>query len=121
VGTRLALAAEGLVYGRTNLCMSPQFREYKVEGSKIRLSFDYAQGGLLIRSTGAANSFAICGKDRVWHWAAAKIDKDGIVVWSDEISDPKAVRYAWANNPVMTIYNEAGLPLLPFRTDDFEQ
>ena len=65
--------------------------------------------------------FAICGADRVWHWAEAKIvGRDQVEVSSDKVAAPVAVRYAWADNPVCNLYSADGLPVTPFRTDDFE-
>ena len=64
--------------------------------------------------------FAIAGADKKFVWAKAKIvGPDTIEVWSDKVSDPVAVRYAWADNPVCNLYSHAGLPLTPFRTDDW--
>ena len=62
--------------------------------------------------------FAIGGPDKVFRWAKAKIDGDTVVVWNDDIPNPAFVRYAWANNPECNLYNAAGLPAVPFRTDD---
>jgi sialate O-acetylesterase len=63
--------------------------------------------------------FAICGTERNWVWADAKIDGDSVVVWSDQVPAPVAVRYGWADNPTCNLSNQAGLPTSPFRTDDF--
>ena len=63
---------------------------------------------------------AIAGEDRKFVWAEAKITgRDQIEVWSDQVAEPKAVRYGWANNPVVNVYDKAALPLTPFRTDDW--
>jgi sialate O-acetylesterase len=64
--------------------------------------------------------FAVAGEDRTWHWADATIDGDSVVVRSDKVAKPVAVRYAWANNPPTNLYNNAGLPAVPFRTDDWK-
>jgi sialate O-acetylesterase len=63
--------------------------------------------------------FHICGRDRAWFWADARIDGESVVVASPRVKDPVAVRYAWADNPTVNLYNSAGLPAVPFRTDDF--
>ena len=63
--------------------------------------------------------FAICGEDHKWVWADAKIDGSDVLVSSEKIPAPVAVRYAWANNPTCNLYNIAGFPASPFRTDDF--
>ena len=65
--------------------------------------------------------FAICGDDHAWKWAEAKIDKDSVVVRADGVAKPVAVRYAWANDPICNLYNGAGFPAGPFRTDDFPE
>jgi sialate O-acetylesterase len=65
------------------------------------------------------NGFAIAGLDQKFVWAEAKIDGDTVMVWSDQAPQPVAVRYAWADNPVCNLYNKAGLPASPFRTDDW--
>jgi sialate O-acetylesterase len=63
--------------------------------------------------------FAVCGKDKKWVWADAKIQGQTVVVWSEKVPSPVAVRYAWADNPTCNLYNGAGFPASPFRTDDF--
>ena len=62
--------------------------------------------------------FSICGEDRKWHWADARIVGDSVVVSSSEVPNPVAARYAWQANPKATLFNGAGLPAIPFRTDD---
>ncbi|MCQ4908390.1 hypothetical protein NE479_12620, partial [Phascolarctobacterium faecium] len=74
-------------------------------------------GGLKSSDGKALQGFAIAGRDHKFHWAKAEIQGDKIVVSSPEVSYPVAVRYAWANNPVCNLYNGAGLPASPFRTD----
>ena len=64
--------------------------------------------------------FAICGEDKVWQWAKGKVvGKDKVEISSDKVTAPVAVRYGWADNPVCNLYSETGLPVTPFRTDDF--
>jgi len=63
--------------------------------------------------------FSIAGEDQVFYWAKASIDGDGVVVSCPEVKEPKAVRYGWANNPEVNLYNKEGLPACPFRTDDW--
>ena len=70
-----------------------------------------ARGGAPLRG------FAIAGADRKFVWAEAEIKGDRVVVRNDAVKEPAAVRYAWADNPVCNLYNEAGLPACPFRTD----
>jgi sialate O-acetylesterase len=91
----------------------------RVEGNKIILHFEHVGGGLVADGGELLKGFAITGADRKFVWAAAKIDGDAVVVSSGQVSKPVAVRYAWANNPVCNLYNKAGLPASPFRTDDW--
>jgi sialate O-acetylesterase len=113
----------------------------KVEGSRIRLEFDHADGGLearpvpemhwisteqnmqekLVRNSPQSplEGFAICAADRNWVWANASIEGKSVVVEAPTVSQPVAVRYGWARNPTCNLYNGAGFPASPFRTDDF--
>jgi sialate O-acetylesterase len=116
LGERLAGLALHNVYGQPGQPYSPIFRGYKVEGNKVRLSFDDAEG-LRASGDGEVRGFAIRGAAGDWVWAKGKIEGQQIVVWSDAVPVPVAVRYAWAQNPVISIENGAGLPLYPFRTD----
>ncbi|MBN1553335.1 MAG: 9-O-acetylesterase [Phycisphaerae bacterium] len=118
VGERLAMCALGKVYGRSSLVYSgPVYQSMKVEGDKIRLTFDFADGGLIARDGGDLKGFAVAGEDGKFVWADAKIDGETVLVWSDKLSRPTAVRYAWADNPVCNLYNQAGLPAGPFRVE----
>lgn len=116
VGKRLALNALARVYGRDVVYSGPLYRSHTIEGSRIRVTFDHVDGGLRARR-GALRGFAIAGADQQFVWAQARIEKDTVVVWSDAVPQPVAVRYAWAANPVCNLYNAAGLPAVPFRTD----
>ena len=122
VGRRLSLIALHNEYGHTDLVYSgPQFRSMQIEGNKAILSFDHAESGLIaIERYGYLRGFAIAGADGKFVWAKAKIDGDKVVVWSDQIANPVAVRYNWGNNPDGTLYNAEGLPAVPFRTDDWK-
>ncbi|WP_035611429.1 sialate O-acetylesterase [Haloferula sp. BvORR071] len=118
VGKRLALQALAKTYGKQVVAAGPEFKEAKVEGSAMRLSFDSIGGGLVAKS-GELASFAIAGEDKKFVWADAKIDGNTVVVSSPQVSAPVAVRYAWASNPVATLFNKEGLPAEPFRTDNW--
>ena len=87
------------------------------EGGKVRLHFKSAEG--MEAKGGELKGFQIAGGDRQWHWADARIDGDSVVVSSDKVPLPVAVRYDWAHNPQGNLYNKAGLPAVPFRTDDW--
>jgi sialate O-acetylesterase len=120
VGKRLALLAEALVYGRDVVYSGPLYDSMKVEGGRIRIRFRHTQPGLATKNNGPiVKGFAIAGADRRFVWAQARIEGDGVVVWSDQVPRPMAVRYAWADNPVCNLYNSAGLPAAPFRTDNW--
>lgn len=121
VGRRLALAAQKVAYGDKNVVYSgPIYRSMTVDKGKVILSFTNTGSGLIAKGGDGLNQFAICGPDRKFVWADAKIEGDNVVVWSDDISEPVAVRYAWADNPEgANLYNKEELPASPFRTDDF--
>jgi sialate O-acetylesterase len=119
VGYRLALQALKVAYGKKDIvCSGPVFSSQTVEGSKIRLKFDHIGTGLVTRNqNGTINGFAICGADGKFVWAKARIENDNVIVSSEEVSNPVAVRYAWSDNPgEIDLYNKEGLPARPFRT-----
>jgi len=120
VGERLALAARKVAYGDKNLVYSgPIYKSMQIKGNKIIISFTNTGSGLIAKGGGELKHFAIAGADKKFAWAKAKIEKDKVVVWNDNISKPVAVRYAWADNPEgANLYNKEGLPASPFRTDD---
>jgi sialate O-acetylesterase len=117
VGRRLALAAEALANGKKIEYSGPIYKSMKVKGNKIRLKFDHVGGGLVAQGGEKLVGFAIAGADMKFVWAEAKIESNKIIVWSDKVANPAAVRYGWANNPKCNLYNKAGLPASPFRTD----
>ncbi|MCD7939365.1 MAG: 9-O-acetylesterase [Bacteroides intestinalis] len=120
VGHRLALIARTKTYGEQIPYSGPMYHSYEVDGDKIILSFDHTEGGLKSGDGKTLQGFSIAGRDHKFHWAKAEIQGDKIVVSSPEVSYPIAVRYAWADNPVCNLYNGAGLPASPFRTDDWK-
>jgi sialate O-acetylesterase len=120
VGRRLALNALAIAYGRDEgEYAGPLYRSRKVEGGRVRLKFDHAEGGLSAKDGAPLKGFAVAGADRKFVWANAEIDGDEVVVWSDAVPRPAAVRYGWASTPPSTLYNKDGLPASPFRTDDW--
>ncbi len=121
VGKRLGLAARKIAYGEEVVHSGPVFKSMKVEGDKIRMDFTSVGSGLISKDKyGYLRGFAIAGADQKFEWAMAYIDGNSVVVFSPEIKNPVAVRYAWADNPgPLDLYNEEGLPALPFRTDDW--
>jgi len=119
VGDRMALAARKLAYGEDLVYSGPIFRSARTEGNRILLSFDHTGSGLITSDGEAPAEWAIAGADKKFRWAKARIEGDRVVVWHEDIPEPKYVRYAWADNPVNpNLYNREGLPASPFRTDD---
>ena len=143
-GERLALVALSKTYGLPKTWSGPLFDSIKIEGDKIRVAFTQTEGGLVAKNLPATyvlgytpappfvphtaplvlpvpgsdvQGFALSRDDHVWKWAHAKIEGNGVIVWADGLPKPTAVRYAWADNPTCNLYNGAGLPLAPFRTD----
>ena len=136
VGERLARIALARTYKQTGVDSGPVYSSMKIEGDKICLTFS-SNGKLvakplpaqyqptnmspalkpLVRNSpdGELEGFAICGEDKKWVWATAKIQGDSVLVWSPAVPKPVAVRYAWANNPTCNLYNDAGLPASPFQ------
>jgi sialate O-acetylesterase len=118
VGARLALAARGITYGEKIEYSGPVYKSMAVDGDKAVLTFDHVGTGLEARD-GALKGFAVAGEDHKFVFADAKIEGDKVVVNSPQVSKPVAVRYGWANYPVVNLWNKDGLPATPFRTDDF--
>ena len=140
-GERLALIALAKTYGKQVIYSGPMYDSMQIEGDKIRIKLKFTDGGLVAKPLPATyqplsaspetkplvrnspnsmlEGFSICGEDKKWHWADAKIDRNDVIVWSDEIKNPIAVRYAWEANPICNLSNSSGLPACPFRTDNF--
>jgi sialate O-acetylesterase len=118
VGARLALAARKIAYGEKIVSSGPTYRDLLIEGDKAIVSFDDLGRGLEARG-GPLQGFAIAGADRKFVWANAEIKGDTVVVNSPEVPEPVAVRYGWADFPVVNLFNKNGLPATPFRTDNF--
>lgn len=119
VGARLALNALRVAYGQDVLDSGPTYAGMETGDAAIRISFENIGAGLATVGDERPAGFSIAGSDRVFHWADASIDGDAVVVRSDTVHHPKAVRYAWASNPTCNLTNDSGLPAPPFRTDDW--
>ena len=119
VGRRLALWAKKLAYGQTLETSGPLYESASIANGKATLSFTHTGSGLKAEG-GKLAGFAIAGEDKVFYWAQAEIKGDQVIVWSENVPNPVAVRYAWANNPEATLYNKEGLPASPFRTDTWK-
>jgi sialate O-acetylesterase len=118
VGERLALWALGTAYHQPIVYSGPLYKSMSVEAHHIRIRFTDIGSGL-VANGGVLQGFAIAGKDGKFHWAAASIDGDSVVVSSPEVLEPVAVRYAWGDSPECNLFNAEGLPASPFRTDDW--
>lgn len=124
VGLRLALAARHVAYGEQLVYSGPVYKSMDAEAGRIRIKFDQVGSGLAIDSIRhpgmtVLNGFGIAGDDGRFVWANAILQGNSVVVWSDEVAKPAAVRYNWADNPPGNLYNKEGLPASPFRTDDW--
>ncbi len=117
VGKRLGLWALAKVYGKWIEYSGPVYKSMKIKGDKIQIKFDHVGWGCLVAKGDKLTGFSIAGADGKFVWAQAKIEGNKVVVWSDKVSKPMSVRYAWADNPICNLYNTAGLPASPFRTD----
>jgi len=128
VGLRLALAARKIAYGEDIVHSGPNYESMQEMDGKIRIKFSNVGSGLEARG-GDLKTFAISDGAK-FAWAKAEIENpseagkvaDSVIVWSEEINKPTAVRYAWSDNPVgCNLYNKEGLPAVPFRTDRLEE
>ena len=117
VGRRLALWALARVYGKDLVYSGPIYKSMSVQGDKVRIRFDHIGGGLKTRDGKKPSDFAVAGADQRFHPAEATIDNDSVVVHSDAVREPVAVRYAWRDAAEPNLANQEGLPASPFRTD----
>ncbi len=116
VGERLAFCALAIHYGKKVAYSGPTLASVERLPNSIRLHFANTDGGLVVKGE-KLEEFSIAGEDRKWYWADAHIEGDAIVVSSPSVPNPKEVRYAWQSYPAATLFNGAGLPAVPFRTD----
>ena len=117
VGLRLGLAAQAVAYHQHLESSGPLYRSMKVKDGNAQIAFTHAKG--LTAKGGELKGFAIAGADHKFHFAKAEIRAGKVVVWSEAVKSPVAVRYAWDFMPDCNLYNSAGLPASPFRTDDW--
>ncbi len=121
VAARLVRWALVKDYGMKLPYRSPEFKGLAIEGAKATVTLDCFGSKLRAFDVAEARGFAVCGEDKVWHWATGKvIAPDKVEVTSDQVAAPIAVRYAWADNPVCNLFSDDGLPVTPFRTDNFD-
>jgi sialate O-acetylesterase len=116
VGDRLARCALAKYYGKKIVYSGPTLASVERLPGEIRLHFAHTDGGLVVKGDKLAE-FSIAGDDRKWVWADARIEGDTVIVSSPSVPHPVEVRYAWQSNPAATLFNGAGLPAAPFRTD----
>lgn len=116
VAERLSLLAQRIAYGdKKAVAFSPMYQSMKIEGNKIRIRFKNNKD-LVVKGGEYINNFAVAAADGKFVWAKAKIEKNSVIVWSDDVANPVSVRYAWADNPEnINFYNKAGLPVAPFQ------
>ena len=120
VAKRLARWALAKDYGVDIIHQSPRYKSMEIKGNKAVITFDHVGAGLYSFDVRDPKGFALCGQDKKFVWANARIvGKDKVEVWAEGIT-PAQVRYAWAVNPVCTLMSREGLPATPFRTDDFK-
>jgi sialate O-acetylesterase len=118
VGARLAVAARNIGYGESIEPSGPIFKDMSVDGNKAVLTFKHIGKGLEAQG-GLPLGFTVAGEDRKFYNALAEIRGDNVMVWSDKVHKPVAVRFGWAMYPSVDLWNKDGLPASPFRTDDF--
>jgi sialate O-acetylesterase len=120
VARRLALNANKLVYKQNCIASGPLYKSMRKEGNRVHIGFINTASGLSTKDGKEVTGFAIAGKDKQFYWAKAIIRGNEVVVYADSVSEPEAVRYAWADNPQCNLVNSEGLPAIPFRTDEWK-
>ncbi|MGB3777820.1 MAG: sialate O-acetylesterase [Tunicatimonas sp.] len=118
VGERLALSALAIAYGKDTVHIGPTYRSHQIAGNRMTVRFGHADG-LRTADDKDPKGFSLAGSDRVFYPATASISGPTVTVTSDSVATPVAVRYGWAKNPVVNLYNRAKLPAVPFRTDNW--
>jgi sialate O-acetylesterase len=115
VGARLALAARALAYGEKITYSGPLFDKVQFHGQRAILSFQHTGTGLVAKD-GPLHGFEIAGNGTNFVPAVATIEGHQVIVQSEQVAEPKAVRYGWANVPEVNLFNQEGLPATPFHT-----
>ena len=121
VGLRLALWALAKNYHKKVFYSGPIYKSMKIENGKIILSFKYSGKGLVMKDWNRQTDFIIAGKDKKFVKADVKVDGTKLIVYSDEVKNPVAVRYTWSNAVVGTLFNKEGLPASTFKTDNWDE
>ena len=120
VGFRLALLADKVAYQKDIIVSGPIFSSYKIEGNMIRISFSESRSGLKTKDNLSPREFTIAGADKKFYRAIARIIGDELIIRSDKVANPVAVRYAWSDNPDCNLINAEGFPAIPFRIDQWD-
>lgn len=122
VGNRLMIASLKVAYGKEVVHSGPIYKSMEIDGNKAVVCFDHIGSGLLVKNKfGHINEFEIAGADKKFYKAKAIVVGDKVLVWSDAVNKPIAVRFGWSSNPDgFNLYNKEGLPASPFRTDDWK-
>ena len=119
VGDRLAAGAGKLVFDEPGEYCGPLYKSMKIKKNKIILTFDHVGSGLIVKDGDELQHFSIAGENGKFVWAKAKIKKDKVIVWNQQVKNPKNVRYAWSDNPVKAnLYNNEGFPASTFTTEE---
>jgi len=118
VGKRLAAIALHDSYGKDVVYSGPEYKQQKISGNQVTIYFDHVHSGLTAKGSDKLIGFEIAGADQHFYPAEARIEGETIVLSSSSVTNPKAVRYAWADDPgTSNLFNNEGLPAVPFRTD----
>lgn len=122
VAKRVLLAAQKVAYNKNIVYSGPQYKSMKINGNKALIIFNHIGSGIEVKGNNKfINEFEIAGEDERFYTATAKVKGKKVIVWSDNVKNPVAVRFAWSNNPSQfNLYNKEGLPTIPFRTDDWK-
>jgi sialate O-acetylesterase len=117
IGHRLTHAGRAIVYGHDLTLGSPLPTKASPEGDAIAVLFQQVKGSLIAYSHDAPIGFELCGVETGCHFADAEIEGNRVLLTAEEVNDPSRVRYCWADSPVCTLYDEAGLPASPFELE----
>jgi len=120
VGHRLALLADKIAYGKNIIASGPLYNEFHIIGNQIHIHFTNTGSGLTTSDKNTPREFYIAGNDRKFFRATARITDSEVIVTSEKVIDPVAVRYGWADNPDCNLINIEGFPVIPFRTDNWK-
>ena len=120
IGLRVAKLARAQIYGENIPIAGPRFKELEVEKAELTIRFDNLPSGLKTGDGNPPTEFTLCGPDKKFHPALAKVVEDTIVLSSKKVTQPVAARYCWRNECFPNLFSKNGLPVEPFRTDTFD-